>query len=147
MVSEFLCAVQGCLSYFDQEKQQQVYATQLLKYGKGNDGYWNAEKMIAQTKTTIAIFKLAFPSDKAVFAFDNSSGHACKASDALITTRMNLKPGGKQPIMHNTVLECGRVQSMVFQQEDTEWDSSIPIPSDMIGKAKGMQRVMQERGS
>ena len=55
--------------------------------------------MVKQTEKAIAIFNKAFPEDIAVFAFDNSSGHACKAKDAL----MNLRPGGKQPEMHNTV--------------------------------------------
>jgi hypothetical protein len=111
MVSEFLCATQGRLHYTNESHSvpEKVYATEIIKYGSGksDDGWWNAEKMVEQTKTAISIFNKAFPSDIAVFAFDNSSGHACKAKDALVANRMNLRPGGKQPEMHCTKLGDG----------------------------------------
>ena len=149
MVSEFLCAAHGRLSYFDEHQKNRVYATEILKYGNGSsdDGWWNAEKMVEQVKKAIRIFDKAFPEDTAIFAFDNSSGHACKAKDALVAARMNLGPGGKQPIMHSTTLHNGTKQSMVYQAGDYEWDDPTqPISAELIGKAKGMKRVLQERG-
>lgn len=152
MVSEFLCAAIGRLSYYDFNRRQQVYATEVIKYGsgKGDDGWWNAENMVAQTRKAIQIFNLAFPNDIAVFAFDNSSGHACKAPDALVAKRMNLSPGGKQPRMHDTSFRGpdGQIypQSMIFRRGDTLWDTNEPIPEGHIGKPKGMKRVLQERG-
>jgi hypothetical protein len=149
MVSDFLCAALGRLSHFDEEKGETIYATEIIKYGstKGDDGWWNAEKMVEQTKKAIKIFNKAFPDDIAVFAFDNSSGHACKAKDALVSARMNLGPGGKQPTMRPTTLRDGTDQSMVYQPGDCEWDDPTrPISAEMIGKAKGMKRVLQERG-
>lgn len=85
MVSEFLCAAIGRLSYFDHANKETVYATEIVKYGSGksDEGWWNAEKMVQQTQKAIEIFNNVFPDDIAVFAFDNSSGHACKAPDAL----------------------------------------------------------------
>jgi hypothetical protein len=118
------------------------------KYGSGSsdDGWWNAEKMVKQTEKAITIFNKAFPGDIAVFAFDNSSGHACKAKDALVANRMNLRPGGKQPEMHDTMWGDGIRQSMVFKEGDTDWVTGLPIDREFIGKPKGMKRVLQERG-
>ena len=147
MVSEFLCAAQGRLNCCDEQGGKE-YVTEIIKYGSGNsdDGWWNAEKMVKQAEKAIAIFNKAFPGDIAVFAFDNSSGHACKAKDALVANRMNLRPGGKQPEMHDTVWGDGRKQSMVFQEGDTEWDTGLSISPELVGKPKGMKRVLQERG-
>ena len=154
MVSDFLCAAHGRLHYIDHDSSKPVYATEIIKYGSGknDDGWWDAEKMVEQTKKAIAIFNKAFPGDTAVFAFDNSSGHACKAKNALVANRMNLHPGGKQPEMHDTKWSNARAggrtieQSMIFQQGDLEWNTDIPISPELIGKAKGMKRILQERG-
>jgi hypothetical protein len=109
MISEFLYAATGRLSYYDGEKGERVHATEFIQYdsGKGDDGWWNAEKMVQQTRKAFEVFNKAFPNDFAVFAFDNSSGHACKAPDALVASRMNLGSGGKQPVMHPTHLSDG----------------------------------------
>jgi len=95
---------------------------------------------------SIQIFQMAYPNEIAVFAFDNSSGHACKAPDALVASRMNFHPGGKQPIMHDTILQNGTVQSMVFCYGDREWNSDVLIPDELLGNPKGIKRVLQERG-
>ncbi len=147
MVSEFLCAAQGRLHYNDEARGEKVYATEIIKYGSGknDDGWWDAEKMVVQTKKAIDIFNRAYPKDIAVFAFDNSSGHACKAKDALVANRMNLGPAGKQPLMHSTKWGPGIEQSMVFLEGDKQWDTDIPISPDLIGKPKGMKRILQER--
>jgi len=148
MVSEFLCAAIGRLSYID-SNQQRVYATEIIQYGsgKGDDRWWNADKMVQQTQKAIRIFNQAFPNDIAVFAFDNSSGHACKAPNALVAQRMNLGPGGKQPVIQDTEFYSadGRHhQSMVFQRGDIIWETNEPIPEGLIGKPKGMKRILQE---
>ena len=65
-----------------------------------------------------------------MWIFDQSSGHNGFASDALVASRMNVKPGGKQPIMHDTVKPNGDLQTMV----------------DAHGGPKGLKRVLQERG-
>lgn len=61
----------------------------------------------------IPIFETLHPDCTAVFAFDNSSNHSAFASDPLIAKRMNLNPGGKQPIMRPGFFN-GHPQSMVF---------------------------------
>lgn len=87
----------------------------------------------------IAISSKAFPHDIAVFAFDNSSGHACKAHDALAASRKNLGPGVKQPLMRPTVLPDGTEQSMAFKATDCNWDfPGFLIGKELIEKPKGM---------
>jgi hypothetical protein len=54
------------------------------------------------TQKAIEFFNKAFPDDIAIFASDNSSGHAYKASNALVANWMNLRSGRKQSKMHNT---------------------------------------------
>ena len=51
------------------------------------------------------------------------------AEDALNASKMNAHPGGKQPLMRDTVWQ-GRVQRMVFS----------------IGVAKGLIQILKERG-
>jgi len=148
MISEFLYTASGPLSYYNREKGQRVHATEFIQYssGKGDDGWWNAEKMIQQTRKAIEVFNKAFPKDIAVFAFDNSSGHVCKALDALISSRMNLRPGGKQPVIHPTCLSDGTLQNMIHQWIDREWEyPHHPIKDKNIGKPEGIKRVLQER--
>jgi hypothetical protein len=93
-----------------------------------------------------------------VFAFTNSSGCTCKATNALVANRMNLRSGGKQSKMCNpfwtrpTSAEEEKIaQSMVFCEGNMEFDSegkhsNQPINKDLIGMPKWMKRVLQERG-
>jgi hypothetical protein len=58
--------------------------------------------MLKHTKEiVIPIFNYAYPDFKALFAFDNLSNHSSFAPDALLASRMNLNPGGKQPKMRD----------------------------------------------
>jgi len=102
--------------------------------------------MVQQTRKAIEVFNKAFPNNITVFTFDNSSGHACKAPDALVSSCMNLRPEGKQPVMHSTRLSDGTLQNMIYQWIDREWEyPHHPIKDKNIGKPKGMKRVLQER--
>jgi hypothetical protein len=147
MVSEFLSASCGRLSYLDPETGEREYAMEIIKYGSAasDEGWWNSECMLAQViNKVIPIFEKAYPDHIAVFAFDNSSGHACKAEDALVASRMNVNPGGKQPLMRDTTFTPSwsgvpQTQHMVFQPTDYD------VPLHLLGKAKGMKRVLQER--
>ncbi|CAI2201364.1 15752_t:CDS:1, partial [Funneliformis geosporum] len=85
----------------------------------------------------IPIFEKTHPGMIAVFAFDNSSSHAKLANDTLNAMNMNLNPGGKQPIMRDTIFN-GQVQTMVFPSD--YFDETLH------GKPKGMKIVLQERG-
>jgi len=64
-----------------------------------------------------------------VWLFDHSSCHRAFAEDALNAKVMNIKPGGAQPCMRDTVW-AGKVKKMVFDN----------------GTPKGMRNVLEERG-
>ncbi|KIJ35022.1 hypothetical protein M422DRAFT_262760 [Sphaerobolus stellatus SS14] len=96
--SDFICSTVGWLKD----------ASQTLEYGKNYDGYWNGELFVKQDyysrKFYIKLKERFFPAFEkahgpgyqALVMVDNSQGHAAYAVDALLTSRMNLRPGGKQ---------------------------------------------------
>ena len=67
-----------------------------------------------------------------MWVFDHSSCHAAMADDALELSKMNVKPGGKQRIMHDTTWKR-RIWKMYY--------------TDHYGRkvAKGMKMVLKER--
>ncbi|GES93332.1 hypothetical protein RCL_jg21131.t1 [Rhizophagus clarus] len=136
MVSEFLSEECGRLKLNAQQIQENPSipkeARAYLQPGKDREGFWTSEHLIDQVKTkTIPIFETLFPNCIALFAFDNSSNHAAFKSDALVASRMNLKPGGKQPKMRNTIFgPSNQHQSMVNEN----------------GEPKGIKQVLIERG-
>ena len=88
-------------------------AIEYLEYGK--DNYWTGEKMVNHTGFAIKILKYAFPDCEGFFAFDNASNHCAYTSDALIASKMNLGPGGKQPRLRDGWhLTRNEPHSMVF---------------------------------
>lgn len=113
---------------------------QLLEYGK--DNYWNGDKMVDHAvKVAARIFPYAFPGCQGLFAFDNASNHCAFAADALVASKMNLKPGGAQPLMRPGYIHFQqRPQSMVFPEGHPD------IPSSLWGKPKGLEQVLRERG-
>jgi hypothetical protein len=102
MVSEFLSASYGRLSYLDLETGEREYTIEIIKYGSAasNDRWCYLEYILAQVlNNTITIFEKAYPNYMTVFAFDNSTSDAYKAEHTLVASRMNGNPGGKQPLM------------------------------------------------
>jgi hypothetical protein len=70
---------------------------------------------------------------------DNSQGHSAYSVDALLTSRMNLRPGGKQAKMRNGwYIRDGQqvTQLMCFSADHPEFP----------GQPKGMRQVLMERG-
>jgi hypothetical protein len=144
MVSEFLTEVDGRLRLQPDDvmkhpnipKEARCY----LKPGKNQEGYWTAEHLLEQIEyKAIPIFETLYPNCIAVFAFDNSSNHAVFRKDALVASRMNLKPGGKQPIMRDTYFGPDRQpQSMVFPATHPD--------EKLRGQPKGIKQVLIERG-
>ena len=79
----------------------------------------------------IPIFETLFPNCIALFAFDNSSNHVAYRSDALVASRMNLKPEGKQPKMKDTTFGSDNKHQLMVNENN---------------KLKGMKQVLIERG-
>ena len=72
------------------------------------EGYWTSEKFMAQIQVAAKTAEVKYPRDKGyriVWIFDHSSCHGdgAYADDALNAHKMNVKPGGKQPAMRNTI--------------------------------------------
>ncbi|KAJ7607101.1 hypothetical protein DFH06DRAFT_1275273 [Mycena polygramma] len=104
-----------------------VEGGETLEYGKNYDGYWDGEKFVNQLRTKLipAFERLHGPGYQALFMVDHSQGHAACAPDALLVSRMNTKPGGKQAIMRDGWYfdRNGRkiIQPMVFPRNHREF--------------------------
>ena len=141
MISDFICEQSGYLALTDDEYEQakqrdptiKKHARQWLEYGEAKEGYWTSDKFMKQIREVAKIVDFKFPRDagwKIVWIFDHSSCHAAMPDDALVVSRMNVNPGGKQPIMRDGWWG-GKPQPMCFN----------------LGKIpKGMRRVLEERG-
>ena len=105
-------------------------ARDLLEYQK--DGYWDNEKFLKSVRRAVRIAEFKYPATHydLVWIFDHGSGHLAYSEDALVASRMNVGPGGKQPKMHPGRLPNGDPQPMVFDD----------------GTPKGLEIVLRERG-
>ena len=121
MVSDFIDEVAGYLR--DGNNQARL----MLEIQK--DGYFNNNLLLPQVEKAVDIFEKIHPNTNGIFLFDNAPSHHKVASDALNVQKMNVRPGGKQPLMRDTVWE-GSVQTLVGEN----------------GVAKGMKAILQERG-
>ena len=139
MVSDFIDQHQGFLCITEEEHATitihdpnfPIMARVMFQYGTEKEGYWTGEKFMSNVKDACKIAEYKYPADShtIVWFFDQSSCHRAFADDALNVRRMNVRPGGAQPQMRDTV--WGRqIQSMV--KED--------------GTSKRMKMVLEERG-
>ena len=144
--SDVICSTMGWLKD----------ASQSLEYGKNYEGYWNGELFVKQVsqrpikvlfsnqlqlqeKIIPAFEKAHGPGYQALFMIDNSQGHSAYSKDALLSSRMNLNPGGKQAKMRDGwFLQDGQkvIQPMSFPVDHPQFP----------GQPKGMKWVLQERG-
>lgn len=145
-VSDFLCESIGRLQLSEEEciinnslpdGERLVYteACVTMYPGTNRDGWWTSKDVVKQVKErAIPIFERTHPGKVALFMFDNSCNHNAFAEDALIVSRMNIKDGGKQPLLRNGKMPDGSPHVMTF----TDVDGTI--------KPKGIRRVLEERG-
>ncbi|EIW56251.1 uncharacterized protein TRAVEDRAFT_22553 [Trametes versicolor FP-101664 SS1] len=130
--SDVICSTVGLLEE----------AGQSMEYGKNYEGYWTGELFVKQLQEKIIpAFEAAHgPGYQALIMVDNSQGHSAYSADALLTSRMNLRPGGKQARMrdgqYTDASGVEHVQSMVFPADHPEFPD----------KPKGMKQVLEERG-
>lgn len=91
-----------------------------------------------------------YPNAVAEFLFDQSSAHGAFGKDVLNAKEMNVKPGGKQRLMRDTIIPmdnphpelCRKPQMMVFLSDLPPHHPDF----DLRGQAKGMHHVLEERG-
>ena len=73
----------------------------------------------------IPLFDQLFPDGISEFFFDQSTAHGAFNDNALKANEMNVKPGGKQHVMHSMIIPddnpnphlWGQVQSMIFDDD------------------------------
>src|SRR6266540_3117200 len=89
----------------------------------------------------ILIFEILHPGCIGIFCFNQSTNHNIMTEDALIVTRMNLRPGGTQPKMHNgwyiNEREDKCIQLMIFPND-------YPIEK-LREQSKEIKKVLEER--
>lgn len=139
MVSDFIDQHRGYLRLTEAEHTRALAsdpdfpgtARATLEYGAEKEGYWTGEKFMTNVKDATRIAETIYPSTShtLVWIFDQSSCHRAFSEDALNVRRMNVRPGGAQPPMRDTVWG-GKVQRMVLED----------------GTPKGMRLVLEERG-
>ena len=129
MISMFVTEVAGIL----RDEKTGEPCVEILRYGKNAEGYWTSELMANHLRRAMQAAEAQFPYARLIWRFDNSTNHLAFAQNALVANRMGVKPGGGQPVMHDTVWE-GKVQKMVIETGPDQ------------GKPKGLKLVLQERG-
>jgi len=145
-VSDFLCESIGRLRLSEEDcstnnllpdGERLVYteACVTMYPGTNRDGWWTNKDVVKQVKErAIPIFERTHPGKVAMFMFDNSCNHNAFADDALVVSRMNLKDGGKQPLLRDGKMPDGSPHIMTFMDVDG------------VKKPKGIRRVLEERG-
>ncbi|KAI7954431.1 hypothetical protein MJO28_004831 [Puccinia striiformis f. sp. tritici] len=158
-ISDFILETTGrlCLSSVQFEDSQSrggetpesPDAATIIYPGANKDKWWDMEQLCHQVSTkAIPIFKTLHPHSQAVFIFDCSSAHGAFAKSALRAQNMNLKPGGKQGRLRDSIIPSddpcipthlrGQVQSFCFEDSHTD--------PQLAGQPKGVQVILQERG-
>ena len=122
MVSDFIEEYSGYISLASDELDTARMldpnfpqkARELFEYRAAREGYWTGEKFMLQLEKAFKIAEFKYNPDEftVVWLFDQSSCHKAFASDALNVNNMNVKPGGKQAVMHDTVW-AGKSQKLV----------------------------------
>jgi hypothetical protein len=145
-VSDFICESIGRLRLSEEERiandllsngeqLEHTEACVIMHPGSNRDGWWTNQDLIKQVvDRAIPIFEQTHPGKVALFMFDNSSNHNAYADDALVVSRMNLKDGGKQPLLRDGKMPDGSPHTMTF------------MDADGITKPKGIRRILEERG-
>ena len=144
MVSDFVDEPNGFLALSDAEYESakisnphiRKYVRAFLEYRESKEGYWTRDKFIAQMEKNIIIAEIKYPKINGwqhLWVFDHSSCHAAMADDALDVAKMNVKPGGKQRIMRDTVWD-GKIWKLYFTNSTGQ------------KVVMGMKMVLEERG-
>ncbi|KAI0994381.1 hypothetical protein K3495_g13801 [Podosphaera aphanis] len=122
-VSDFMCLCHGTPKISQEESESTGLprtARVIIKPSKNRDGWWKSEDMAHQLENkAIPLFEHLHPREKGVFCFDQSSNHDAYASNTLLASTHNMKPGGKQRKCHDTYYVRNGTQTVQnMQRED-----------------------------
>jgi hypothetical protein len=162
-ISDWICEPSGRLVLSPEQvaaqmllpkaEQLRVFDARKITFpGKGHDAWWDLDQLREQTKDAVDIFEYMHPDKVGIWIFDCSSAHEGYAADALNVNNMNVRPGGKQKHLRDTIIPLnnpppkpgrpdtrGLTQTMVYPLDHPD--------SELRGKPKGMKAVLQERES
>ena len=116
-------------------------ARTIIYPGKNGDAWWDMAQLLVQIKDAIPIFENLHPGAIGLWVFDCSSAHKALADDALNVKNMNIKPGGKQRLLHPTVIPLNN-PALKIGDWDTRGDIQLlvyppkPCGSQPLGQAK-----------
>ena len=85
--------------------------------------------LVKQIDRANDIFETKYTDAQGLFIFDHATSHMKRPEDALNAEGMNVRNGGKQPFM-----------------KDTVWDGCVQWMITDEGVQKGMKTVLEERG-
>ena len=108
----------------------------IIEPGKNHDGYWQATDILKQLEEkAIPVFRQMHPEARGLFVFDNSTNHGAYAADSLVavvSSKMNLGPGGKFPVMRSATF----VNGLGVKIEQAMHEQNVP---------KGLKKILLER--
>ncbi|PBK82635.1 hypothetical protein ARMGADRAFT_1038428 [Armillaria gallica] len=137
MASDFLTSDWGCLMHEGEE------AWVLFKAGASQDGWFNAEDLIAQVDKAIDIFEVKTNGfTVGLFMFDNAPSHQKCVTDALSARQMPKGPNQGWTHLKDGPRMCNRTMSDGTSHE-------FYFPEDhhtMLGWFKGMELIIWEHG-
>ncbi|EIW81271.1 hypothetical protein CONPUDRAFT_26680, partial [Coniophora puteana RWD-64-598 SS2] len=116
---------------------------------ESGDGFWNSRQMENQLRNALKIAHVLFPNCVRHWVFDNSSCHNCMPEGALVVTGMNVGPGGKQPIMNDTVIPISNKSGRGGLPQSFQFPLNLPDDhphKKFEGQPKGMRVILEEHG-
>ncbi|KIK74553.1 hypothetical protein PAXRUDRAFT_789771, partial [Paxillus rubicundulus Ve08.2h10] len=132
MVADFISADYGWLRSHDGKESARV----LFRAGKGRDGYFTNDEILAQVKKAMGILEKDYPDEDHIFVFDNATTHLKRADDALSAHYMpkSCRQWGKIPMMDGTFAD-GSLHEFYYLPGHTK-----------AGFFKGMATILEEHG-
>ncbi|CAM9278484.1 unnamed protein product, partial [Ectocarpus sp. 12 AP-2014] len=122
-----------------------------LEYGKGKDGYWGYDQFEEQVEDVMDVLEHTDPDMQIVFEVDHSSGHGKQREDGLHVSNMNVKYGGKQKVLRDSVMteeSLGPEEAKMYFANG-RWSTKFSegaVCEGYEGKAKGVRQYLWERG-
>jgi hypothetical protein len=156
MVAEFVSADYGWLRSPDETESTWV----LFKAGKGHDGYFDNENILAQTSQAMDILEKHYADEDHVMIFDNTTTHLKRAEGALSATKMPKGPSKNFGVEISIVNDAGKpvygpdgkiLKKKVLMAngkfaDGTEQQFYHPDSHELAGQFKGMATLLEERG-
>jgi len=127
-------------------------ARKIIFPGKGHNAWWDLDQLRKQTRDAVDIFEYMHPDKVGIWIFNCLSAHEGYATDALNVNNMNVRPGGKQKHLHDTVIPLNNPPPKPGRPNTRGLTQTMVYPLDhpdveLWGKPKGMKAVLQERES